>query len=497
MTDDDSSGWRIEPGSRPLSVLVRSMSKRYGGSAAERSRLLGWLERTAARGGEHDGDDDEDEILDGGDDAIAPVSNAPIWALRDIDLEIPAGSSLAILGPNGSGKSTLIRVLARITPPTTGRIRMRGRVAPLLELASAFMQAHATCRRNIVLLARLFGVPDEVALRHVDEIAAFAGVERLLDRPVRQLSSGLQRRLAFAIVLHLEADILLADEILAVGDSAFREQCLARVEAERRRGLTVLFATHNLDHAERICSQAIRLEQGRIVSAGTTADVISTLGEGAKRKRPRPKPVLDEVTAAALPGAPGAAPEPAPAERVRAEVQPLPAGGAEAPAPGKRSFSADAAIVAGSATSLLGDPVATVAGDEAVRLSMSVDVATPGVLVRCVFVLYDSRQPRYRIEQPEPFPVAEAGMVRARVLVPGGLLHDGRYQGRLGAWVTRDGATVPLVRGNAFALEVIDLSELEDDTEPNALPGGGKSWGSVVELGMLDWSVQHPRRKAS
>lgn len=187
------------------------------------------------------------------------------WALQDIDLKIGHGEVVGIVGRNGAGKSTLLKILSRITDPTVGRIEMDGRVASLLEVGTGF-HPELTGRENIFLNGAILGMSRREISRKFDEIVAFSEVERFLDTPVKRYSSGMYVRLAFAVAAHLESEILVVDEVLAVGDSGFQRKCLQKMEGISRDGRTILFVSHNLGTVVELCERAICLNQGRVVA---------------------------------------------------------------------------------------------------------------------------------------------------------------------------------------------------------------------------------------
>lgn len=196
------------------------------------------------------------------------------WALQDISFEVQRGEVLGVIGRNGAGKSTLLKVLSRITEPTTGSVRLRGRVASLLEVGTGF-HPELTGRENIFLNGAILGMSRAEITRKFDEIVAFAEVERFLDTPVKHYSSGMYVRLAFAVSAHLEPEILIVDEVLAVGDFEFQKKCLGRMNDVSRSGRTVLFVSHNLEALRAICSTAIMLQSGRLVAHGSAAEIIN------------------------------------------------------------------------------------------------------------------------------------------------------------------------------------------------------------------------------
>jgi lipopolysaccharide transport system ATP-binding protein len=197
------------------------------------------------------------------------------WALRDISFSVQPGEVVGIIGRNGAGKSTLLKILSRITEPTSGRIALRGRVASLLEVGTGF-HPDLTGRENIFLNGAILGMQRKEITRKFDEIVAFAEVERFLDTPVKRYSSGMYVRLAFAVAAHLEPEILIVDEVLAVGDAQFQKKCLGKLEeVAHQGGRTVLFVSHNLATISRLCSSAILLRQGQVAMRGTAMEAVA------------------------------------------------------------------------------------------------------------------------------------------------------------------------------------------------------------------------------
>ena len=196
------------------------------------------------------------------------------WALREVSFNVQAGEVLGIIGANGAGKSTLLKILSRITEPTSGEVVLRGRVASLLEVGTGF-HPELTGRENIFLNGVVLGMKRSEVARKFDEIVAFAGVERFLDTPVKRYSSGMYVRLAFAVAAHLEPEILIVDEVLAVGDIAFQEKCLGKMGEVARSGRTVLFVSHNMAAIGALCTCGLLLEQGAVVCSGPAREVVS------------------------------------------------------------------------------------------------------------------------------------------------------------------------------------------------------------------------------
>lgn len=204
----------------------------------------------------------------------APAADSPeFWALSDVSFDVHPGEVVGVIGRNGAGKSTLLKILSRITRPTSGRVGMRGRVGSLLEVGTGF-HPELTGRENIFLNGAILGMTRVQIRSRLDEIVAFAEIAAFLDTPVKRYSSGMYVRLAFAVAAHLDPEILLVDEVLAVGDYAFQRKCLGKMEDVSRSGRTVLFVSHNMTAVSGLCTRAILLEQGRLVDNGPPGEVI-------------------------------------------------------------------------------------------------------------------------------------------------------------------------------------------------------------------------------
>lgn len=197
-----------------------------------------------------------------------------VWALRDINFKIEQGDAVGIIGRNGAGKSTLLKLLSKVTKPTTGNIKVRGRIASLLEVGTGF-HPEMTGRENIYLNGAILGMNRREITRKFDEIVDFAGVERYIDTPVKRYSSGMYVRLAFAVAAHLESEILIVDEVLAVGDAEFQKKCLGKMgDVSRGEGRTVLFVSHNMASVKDLCNNGIVLENGRVDFSGEVKECI-------------------------------------------------------------------------------------------------------------------------------------------------------------------------------------------------------------------------------
>ena len=196
------------------------------------------------------------------------------WALRDINLEIKQGDVVGIIGKNGAGKSTLLKIISRITQPTTGKVTVKGKVASILEVGTG-MNRELTGRENIFINGAILGMKQAEIRRKFDEIVAFSGVEKFIDTPIKHYSSGMYVRLAFAIAAHLEPDILIIDEVLAVGDAEFQKKCLGKMEdVAKNQGRTVLFVSHQLGMVRTICNKGVVLKSGNLVFEGLSSDAV-------------------------------------------------------------------------------------------------------------------------------------------------------------------------------------------------------------------------------
>src|ERR1700735_295089 len=229
-------------------IRLDHVSKRYSIQNGTRERSLGWPRFSFQRKKEK-------------------------WALRDVSVEVQEGESLGIIGNNGAGKSTLLKLLSRITAPTSGEISIRGRLSALIEVGSGF-HPELTGRENIFLNGLMLGMTRPEITRKVDSIVDFAGVPEYIDVPVKRYSSGMYVRLGFSIAAHLDPDILLLDEVLAVGDIAFQAKCLDLIGKLREDGRTVVLISHDLAAIQRLCSRAILLSHGRVVAEGPPRQVI-------------------------------------------------------------------------------------------------------------------------------------------------------------------------------------------------------------------------------
>jgi lipopolysaccharide transport system ATP-binding protein len=200
--------------------------------------------------------------------------NDILWALRDVSFKVEQGEALGIIGRNGAGKSTLLKILSRVTTPTSGEVKVKGRIASLLEVGTGF-HPELTGRENIFLNGAIMGMSRVEVAKKFDEIVDFSGVEKFIDTPVKRYSSGMYVRLAFAVAAHLEPEILIVDEVLAVGDLRFQKKCVARMQDVADSGKTVLFVSHAMDSVRKLCTKCILLEKGEVIDIGETSPILT------------------------------------------------------------------------------------------------------------------------------------------------------------------------------------------------------------------------------
>lgn len=245
-----------------IAVQVDSLSKRYtiGAQREKYATLRDRLVSGASR------------LFGRGPGSEADATNA-MWALKDVSFSVKQGEVVGIIGRNGAGKSTLLKLLSRITAPTHGRIEITGRVSSLLEVGTGF-HAELTGRENVYLNGTILGMKRAEVTQKFDEIVAFAGVEQFIDTPVKRYSSGMYLRLAFAVAAHLQPEVLIVDEVLAVGDADFQKKCLGKMEGVADQGRTIFFVSHNMQAITRLCKRVIYLEDGQLRLDGSPHDVV-------------------------------------------------------------------------------------------------------------------------------------------------------------------------------------------------------------------------------
>jgi lipopolysaccharide transport system ATP-binding protein len=311
-----------------------------------------------------------------------------LWALRNVSFTVRPGTILGVIGPNGAGKSTLLKILARVLRPTEGRVVGRGRVVSLLELGAGF-NPDMSARENIFMNAAMHGIPKHEVDQRLDQILDFAEIGEFLDSPLRYYSSGMYLRLAFSVAINMNPDILLADEILAVGDIAFQERCLQRVEEEGKKGLTVLFVSHDMAAVARLCHQALWLRQGETVQLGPAGSVVAEYQSAARQAL---------LASASADGG----------ERVRQSNR----------------FSE---IVSIRVVSVDGRVVGAAAVTEDFWIRIRVRVTLPPVRLRATVNLYMKNIHVFESSQPEPVALDERGIYDVAVRIPANLLAETSY----------------------------------------------------------------------
>ena len=329
-------------------------------------------------------------------DGPGPAPATHLWALKDVSFHVRRGDVVGIIGRNGAGKSTLLKLLSRITEPTEGRAMIRGRVGSLLEVGTGF-HPELTGRENIYLSGTILGMRTAEITRSFDEMVAFAEMERFIDLPVKRYSSGMAMRLAFAVAAHLNPEILIVDEVLAVGDLQFQRKCLGKMRHVSRSGRTVLFVSHNMSAITTLCSRALLLHQGRLVKEGSPAAVVS------------------DYLAAAL-GASGTATWTDPAR-----------------SPGTDGFKLAAVSVMDEA----GAPVSLVNIEQPIQVRIEYEVAVPRMKFRCVASFYTRGACSFASPEPVEAVREETGRYASIVHIPGNLLSEGEYTVGLSVFASR------------------------------------------------------------
>jgi lipopolysaccharide transport system ATP-binding protein len=340
-------------------------------------------------------------------------SHETIWALRDVSFEIAWGEVVGIIGRNGAGKSTLLKILSRITRPSTGYADVFGRVGSLLEVGTGF-HPELTGRENMFLSGAVLGMTHAEVHRKFDEIVDFAGIEKFLDTPVKRFSSGMYMRLAFAVAAHLEPEILVVDEVLAVGDAEFQKKCLGKMDDVAKTGRTVLFVSHNMSAVNQLCSRTILLNKGRLVADGPTSDVIEQYLQPLSR---------EDMT-----------------QEITEMIAQLPADSA--------FRLLDIAVLQD------GKPVNRVANGKPLDIIFKYDVFEKTAGLRVYFDLCDARGEllvrSFNDEQESSMPVVEPGRYESRASIPANLLTPSLYYLRLHGTIfnvrslTPGGITIPL-----------------------------------------------------
>ncbi|MGH9347984.1 MAG: ABC transporter ATP-binding protein [Vicinamibacterales bacterium] len=340
-----------------------------------------------------------------------------IWALRDVSFGITPGTILGIIGPNGAGKTTLLKVIGRVTRPSSGRVTGYGRVVPLLALGAGF-QPELSGRENIFLNAAMYGVPAPAVNERLDEIVEFAGLPDFLDVPVKRYSSGMYLRLAFSVAINMRPNILLADEVLAVGDLEFQERCLERVQRAGEAGMSVLFVSHDMEAIRRLCKRVLWLQAGEIAKVG-------------------------------------------PAEEVIDAYQNAVWSGGTRPIRGQSGASGPAGEILFARLTVDGREVGAARVSDAVTVSIGVRLAERGLIVRPHLDVKARGVLAFRSVTPDWFTVDEPGLYTLAATIPPHLLADTNYSADITIGIRRGEERLPLVFTNAISFQVYDQNEQE------------------------------------
>ena len=259
-----------------LAISVQNVSKRYRLGEISRVQLLGdihrwWMKRRGRKSHARD----QATVAE-------PEEKGDFWALKDISFELKQGETIAIIGANGAGKSTLLKIISRITAPTTGIVRIRGRIGTLLEVGTGF-HPELTGRDNVFLNGAILGMSRNEVKRKFDDIVGFAGLEQFIDTPVKRYSSGMYVRLAFSVAAFLEPEVLIIDEVLSVGDAQFQIQCMQRMEQIIKDGRTLIFVSHGAGVVQQVCRRAIFLQKGKIMFDGAADDALAAYEKSSQQ----------------------------------------------------------------------------------------------------------------------------------------------------------------------------------------------------------------------
>lgn len=367
-----------------------------------------------------------------------------LWALKDVSLDIERGTILGVIGPNGAGKTTLLRILSRVTPPTEGKVYGRGRVVPLMELGSSF-SPELTGRENIFLNAAMHGIPRSQIEAKFDDIVQFADVERFIDTPLRHYSSGMYLRIAFSVAMNVDPDILLADEVLAVGDIDFQERCLQRVRKAGESGMTVLFVSHDMSAISRLCHKVLWIQNGTIIKYGEPGEVVTAYQNDAWSLTSRRQEKADKRSTNHV--------------NEWGEILDI---------------------------KLLSDQeqeIGAVRISDDVFIDMLFEIKSAGLEVRCAADIFALGALAFRSIQPEITRIDHAGLYRARVRIQRDLLAETLYSVSLSVNMSMDGEDKPIVRYRAVSFKVYNTNE--SDSARGSFNG---RMGGVV-MPRLDWTM--------
>lgn len=398
-------------------VAIRNISKRYQLGTIGRHTLVEevayWWHCLRGRDpARHMG-----KIADGTRVQMNPTGDQKseaFWALRDVSFDVQPGEVVGVIGRNGAGKSTLLKILSRITSPTSGEVEVQGRIGSLLEVGTGF-HPELTGRENVYMNGTILGMKKAEIAAKFDEIVAFAEMDQFIDTPVKRYSSGMYVRLAFSVAAHLEPDILLVDEVLAVGDMEFQKKCLGKMQEVSEGGRTILFVSHNMAAISRLCSKAALLDKGQLVRFGLVDDVLAhymskSLGASSRREW-----LLGE-------------------------------------APGYNGFLLLSIRAVGAGGCLAGSFVVT----EKLGIEMTYSTKREGMKFRCLISLSTQGTCAFSAVEPEERMHEQAGVYKTIVWIPAHLLAEGEYLVGLFVFASRGGKVSYIRMPDAIAFQVTD-----------------------------------------
>jgi lipopolysaccharide transport system ATP-binding protein len=390
-----------------------------------------------------------------GDETDNTTADDVFWALRDLDLEVRRGEVVGVVGKNGSGKSTLLKILARVTEPSTGFADVTGQVGSLLEVGTGF-HPELTGRQNVFLNGSIMGMTHEQIARRFDEIVEFAEVSQFIDTPVKHYSSGMYMRLAFSVAAHMECDIMIVDEVLAVGDIHFQKKCLGRIDSEVKSGKTVLFVSHNTSMIMQVCTRCILMENGRLIDDGRPQPIIETYLSRGKQM------------SAETVWNPGNAPTSPDRDFRLSAIRLLDAGGNM-----RSRFDVKEPIIVEMEWEVL-----------KARMPLSLHIYVSHESGVTVFCSMDSNETPWRDKVP---PV---GRHRAQCLIPPHLLNEGLFM------IEYLVCTTPTTTEYATASEAITFYVIDDMRNEGVRGPWAREWPMSVIRPQMQWSFYEPPMKA-
>jgi lipopolysaccharide transport system ATP-binding protein len=426
----------------PTVISIENVSKRYQlgviGTGTFRGDLQRWWARLRRQ---------PDPLRRVGEQ-ISDRAIDMVWALKNVSFQVQQGAAVGIIGRNGAGKSTLLKILSRVTAPTFGELKVKGRIASLLEVGTGF-HPELTGRENIFLNGAILGMNRRETTRKLDEIVDFSGVEQYIDTPVKRYSSGMYVRLAFAVAAHLDPEILIVDEVLAVGDAEFQKKCLGKMDdAAHKEGRTILFVSHNMGMINSLCNRAILLEAGQVIWDGQVSEAISRYYNNGKSS----PFALDYSDLSSPPG------------------------------------DEYASLLEGRIEDQNGNAVGEVNIDSpfAVKLKYQLKKEVPIAPAANIHVYNSQGQAVFVTGSERRLPVNTAGIYEATCTIPGNLLNNDTYSIGLALTFTHNGIHVSFFESNALTVTIREV--IDETTEESRNGYSGPVPGAVRPK--LNWSVE-------